>query len=85
MTSDSWTYLDVAVPLLLDSIERSDLVFTGVPVYMQILLVFGPVELFVHLFDYLFVGTALERHTLALVVEAKIYVYRHLDASTARI
>ena len=75
----------MAVPLLLYRIQWTDLVFAGVPVDMQVLLVVRSVELLVHLLYDLFVGTALEGHALALVVEAEIDVDRHLDTSATRV
>lgn len=66
----SFSHLNMAIPLLLDSVERSYLIFTGVPIYMQILLMIRAIEVLVHPFDNLLIGAALERHRFTFIIEA---------------
>lgn len=60
---------DMAVPLLLDSIERSDLIFSGIPIYFEILLFLLRRQLFIQPVDNLLIGSTLERDRFTFVVE----------------
>ena len=65
-------YLYMTVTLLLDGIQRADLIFANVPEDMQILLMIGRLQIFVHTLDDLFVRASLKRHALAFVIKAEV-------------
>jgi hypothetical protein len=52
--------LDVAVSLLVDSIQRPDLILAGIPVHLEVLLLVFLAEDFVEIDDDLFVCSTLE-------------------------
>lgn len=60
---------DMTVPLLLDSIERSDLIFSSIPINFEILLFLLRRQLFIQPVDNLFIGSTLERDRFTFVVE----------------
>lgn len=75
--------LDMTVALLFDRVERADLVFTSVPVHLEVLLLLLLAQGLVQAVDDFFVGTALEGDGLALVVKAEIQQEDDFDASSA--
>lgn len=62
--------LDVTVPLLVNCVQRPNLVLAGIPVDFEVLLLVFLAKNLVECFDNLFVGTALEGNGFSLVVEA---------------
>lgn len=68
----------MAISLLFYRVERPDLILTGVPVDMQVLLIVRPSKILVHPFYDLLIRSSLERHRFAFIVEAEVYIYGHL-------
>jgi hypothetical protein len=62
--------LDVAVSLLVNSIQRPNLILAGIPVHLEVLFLVFLAEDFVKVDDDLFVCSALEGNRFALIVEA---------------
>ena len=60
----------MAITLFDDCVERSYLVFTGIPVYFEVLFLFLFRQFLVEAVDNFFVGSALERDGFAFIVEA---------------
>lgn len=75
----------MTVSLLLDRIQRSDLILAGVPVNMQILLMIRSMQIFIHSLDNLLVRASLEGHRFAFIVEAQIDVDRYLNTAPTRV
>ena len=61
--------LDVAVSLLMDGIQRPNLILAGIPVHLQVLLFILLAEDLVEIYYDLFICAALEWNGFALVVE----------------
>jgi hypothetical protein len=62
--------LDVTVPLLVNGIQRPNLVLAGVPVDFEVLLLILLAKDLVECLDNLFVGTTLEGDRFSLIIES---------------
>lgn len=60
----------MAVSLLVNGIQRTNLVLAGIPVHLQVLLLVLLAENLVKIHYHLFISAALKRNRFALVVKA---------------
>lgn len=62
----------MAVSLLVNGIQRADLVLAGIPVHLQVLLLVLLAENLVKIHYHLFISATLKRNRFALVVETYV-------------